>query len=123
MSPTGVISWTPGSGQADTTNNVAVRVYDDGIPPLSATNSFELIVTTGSPTPAPAIQSIVLSNGMVWLTWSAVSNRTYMLQKSDDILSTNWSDLPPAITATNGSATATDSATGDQRFYRVHLVP
>jgi hypothetical protein len=124
VAPNGLVTWTPTNEQGDSTNSVAVRVYDDGVPPLSATNTFELIVATAVPPQAPTIESIVVSNSVVLLTWSAVSNRNYMLQRSDDLSSTNWTDIPPAISATGTNAMATDSVTNvTQRFYRVHLVP
>ena len=41
---TGVITWTPALGQADTTNIVITVVTDNGVPSLSATNSFTIIV-------------------------------------------------------------------------------
>src|SRR5437667_152503 len=40
----GVITWTPTSVQASTTNTFTTRVVDDGSPPLSATNSFTATV-------------------------------------------------------------------------------
>jgi hypothetical protein len=42
---TGAISWTPGEAQGPSTNGVSVSVSDNGVPPLSVTNSFEVIVT------------------------------------------------------------------------------
>ena len=41
----GIIRWTPGSGQAPGTNLVMTVATDAGSPPLSATNSFTVIVS------------------------------------------------------------------------------
>jgi uncharacterized delta-60 repeat protein len=41
----GVFSWTPGRAQASITNFITVVVTDDGDPPLSATNSFSVLVS------------------------------------------------------------------------------
>jgi hypothetical protein len=40
----GVFSWTPTRNDARSTNRVTVRVTDNGIPPLSATQTFNIIV-------------------------------------------------------------------------------
>jgi hypothetical protein len=40
----GVVSWRPTEAQGPGTNRVVVRVTDDGIPTLSATNVFEVVV-------------------------------------------------------------------------------
>lgn len=45
VNPTnGIFSWTAPRGQARSTNNVTVRVTDNGLPPLSDTKSFNVIV-------------------------------------------------------------------------------
>src|SRR5205823_3710555 len=41
----GVITWTPGEAQGPSTNFFETVVTDDGVPPLSATNSFIVVVT------------------------------------------------------------------------------
>jgi len=50
-SGSGVITWTPTPAQANTTNVITTVVKDDGVPPLSATNIFIVIV---SPIPVPS---------------------------------------------------------------------
>src|SRR5437667_671423 len=41
---TGAISWTPTEGQGPSTNAVSVSVTDNGVPALSVTNTFQVIV-------------------------------------------------------------------------------
>ncbi len=41
----GVVTWTPTEAQGPSTNTVVTVVTDDGIPPLSATNAFDVVVT------------------------------------------------------------------------------
>src|SRR2546421_7439982 len=41
----GAISWTPSEAQGPSTNVVSVSVTDNGVPALSATNSFTVTVT------------------------------------------------------------------------------
>ena len=50
-SASGVISWTPTEGQGPSTNNVTTKVSDNGVPSLSATNSFLVVVTEANTAP------------------------------------------------------------------------
>src|SRR5205814_1839313 len=57
----GVISWTPSEVQGPSTNVVSVSVTDNGVPALSATNSFTVTVTEVNLAPVlsvPANQTI-----------------------------------------------------------------
>jgi hypothetical protein len=45
VSPSGALSFQPTEAQGPSTNRVMVRVRDDGIPALAATNAFTVIVT------------------------------------------------------------------------------
>ena len=120
----GLITWTPTQAQSPSVNTVTVRVFDNGSPSLSATNSFVLNVGAQTNAPAPVIQSVSVSNGVVTLTWSAVADRKYRLQSKDGTGSTNWNDVPPEVTATGPTASTTDtSGSQAQRLYRIYLVP
>ncbi len=46
---TGLFTWTPTTGQANTTNSFIVVVTDNGTPPLSASNSFSVTVLPAAP--------------------------------------------------------------------------
>jgi hypothetical protein len=41
---TGLLTWTPTEAQGPSTNTITVRVFDDGVPSLSSTNSFTVVV-------------------------------------------------------------------------------
>ncbi|MBX3734980.1 MAG: PQQ-binding-like beta-propeller repeat protein, partial [Verrucomicrobiae bacterium] len=50
VSPSGLVEWVPSSGHPRLTNEVVIRVTDDGEPPLSATTAFRVILlNTGAP--------------------------------------------------------------------------
>jgi hypothetical protein len=118
----GVITWTPTEAQRPSTNLFTTKVIDDGIAPLSATNTFTVIVA--APTPAPTIQSIVLSGEVSTITWIAVPGRNNRLQYKTNLEDTAWTDLSPDIAAIAATASSTDNIAGvDQRFYRVVLLP
>jgi VCBS repeat-containing protein len=124
ISSSGVITWIPTPLQAPSTNIFETVVTDDGLAPLSATNFFTVFVTTSEVTPAPTIESIVVTNGAATISWTSVIGHTYRLLYTGD-LDANWVPIPPDILATSSSTTATDSTESDSvtiRFYRVQLV-
>jgi sulfatase modifying factor 1 len=52
--------------------------------------------------------------------WSSVSGRTYQVQYSTNLVSTNWFDLGSSVMATNAASFMLDSTRGvSNRFYRV----
>ena len=123
ISSSGVINWTPSHEQAPSTNIFETVVTDNGVPPLSATNSFTVVVTATETISPPVIQSITVANGVATLSWTSVTGRTYRLLYNAD-LDTNWIAIPPDVTATNSSTSATDSVeSATTRFYRVQLLP
>lgn len=123
ISSHGVIAWTPTQAQASSTNIFETVVTDNGVPPLSATNSFTVFVTASESAPPPAIQFISVTNGIATISWTTVTGRTYRLLYNAD-LDTNWFAIPPDVLATNSSITATDAVESvTTRFYRVQLLP
>jgi hypothetical protein len=125
INPTnGVFSWTPDNSFVNTTNNITVVVTDYNpwavnSQHLSDSNSFTVVVV-----PPPALSTGTISNGVLTLTWSAISGQTYRVQYSTNLTETNWTDLTPDVTANDITATQTDSTLSDeQRFYRVMVLP
>jgi uncharacterized repeat protein (TIGR03803 family) len=71
----------------------------------------------------PLFRSIAKSNASIYLTWSAISGRTYQLQYSA-LVPNAWSNLGPQMTATNGTVAASDFVSKPSaRFYRVVMLP
>jgi mRNA-degrading endonuclease toxin of MazEF toxin-antitoxin module len=123
ISDRGVISWTPTHEQAPSTNIFETVATDNGVPSMSATNSFKVFVTATQTVSPPIIQSIAVADGVATISWSSITGRTYRLLYNLD-LSTNWIPIPPDITASNSSISATDSVQSvATRFYRVQLLP
>ncbi len=83
----------------------------------------DVIVRPLLPASQPSIGSILLTNGIVMITWSSIAGRTYRLQYTGDLNNPDWHDLPPDVVATGPTTTATNSLGGfAQSFYRVSLV-
>ena len=93
------------AGAVGDENVLTTVVTDDGVPPLSATNEFAVMVY-----PLPALESVVSTNGGFLLTWYAPSNYLFQVQWSDG-LPALWQTFtnPPYISYTpNGIVTATN---------------
>ena len=117
----GVISWVPSLVQSPSTNLFATVVMDDGVPGLSATNSFTVVVVT--PDAPPVILSLVSANDVATVTWTAISGRTYRLQYKDGGGATNWNDVVPDVMASGDTAFTTNAISGSaMRYFRVLLV-
>ena len=65
---TGIISWTPAQTQSPATNTILVSVTDNGTPPLSATNSFTVIVKEVNVAPSLPTVSTQIVNELTLLT-------------------------------------------------------
>ncbi len=117
-SASGILTWTPDATYVNTSSNITVRVTDNGIPNLSDSKSFLVNIV-----PRPLIQSIVVSNNIVTLTWSSIAGQTYRVRYASDLGSASWNDLLPDVQASGATASKTDSSAPlDQRFYRVEVV-
>jgi VCBS repeat-containing protein len=120
----GVITWTPTSDQIPSTTTFVTAARDDFAVPVSSTNSFHVTVLPAPDASVPIIQSLVVSNEIVTLTWSAISNRVYRVQFIQAFAGGVWTDLAPDVTATNSTASTTNAVSNiSQRFYRVLLLP
>lgn len=115
---TGLFNWTPDSSYANTTNGITVRVTDNGVPPLSDAQSFNVTVL-------PLVfQPVVLSNGILTISWGSISGVTYRVEYITNLAGTNWTALPPDVTATSDTSSTTDATQPDaQRFYRILVLP
>jgi pectate lyase len=115
----GVFSWRPLISQAGTTNLITEKVADNGTPILSATQSFNVIVSAPANPQTPAF---AFNNGQFSLTITGDAGPDYIVQASTNL--TDWAGV-----FTNPSPVLpfvwNDSAASDfsQRFYRIQLGP
>jgi hypothetical protein len=107
---TGVFTWTPGSGDAGTTNAITVAAEDNptnGGVPKSASSTFNIVVTADT--------LAAQSGDTVAVTWDSVAGTTYKVQSSNGGL---WTDVK-TVQAT-GTLTNVEVASGPE--YRVVIV-
>ncbi|MDB6112098.1 MAG: hypothetical protein JWR69_3848 [Pedosphaera sp.] len=115
----GLFAWRPAMAQAGTTNLLTIQVSDNGIPSLSATQSF--FVTVNRPV-RPGLTSASITNGQFELLISGDVGPDYTVQVSTNLL--NWTALwttnPPALPFMISDPGVSNYP---QRFYRVLLGP
>jgi hypothetical protein len=121
----GVLSWTPTTAQAPSTNRVTVRVTDNGTPPMSDQKSFSVVVN-----PLPFL-TIALAGTNVVLSWPTYATG-FVLQQATNLQPAGaWSDVTNAVTAEGGtnhvienltaSAAGSDCATARELWPRLGL--
>ena len=118
-STNGGFTWTPPAGYTPATNQISVRVTDDGSPPLSTTNTFKVVVLKvprfNPPSPP--------TNGIVMLAWASYPGKTYRLCYKDELGPGLWTNFPSDILATGTLATATNNLGATrQRFYQLQIL-
>jgi len=123
LNPTsGLFTWHPLTGQADSTNTITVAVTDNGLPTnLSATNTFKIVV---NPFTAPVLSpgATGFANGQFSLSVNGQVGPTYIIQTSSNLLgawttlyTTNPSTMPFNFTDTNAASA--------QEYYRILIGP
>ena len=119
INPTnGNFTWTPPTGVTPRTNQMSVRVVDNGSPPMSATNTFQVVVLA-----PPRFDRISRpTNGAVTLVWPTFSNLTYRVSYMDTLAPGTWTNLTPDIQATGPTASMTNNLGGSaRRFFRLSI--
>jgi O-glycosyl hydrolase len=117
LNATNITALTPASSSGSV--NVVVTNADGQSTTLS--NAFTYAATTET---LPVIQAVGQSGSSFTLTWSVQPAHSYQLQFKTDLNQANWNNLGSPVTATNTTATASDTIGLDpQRFYRVALLP
>ena len=113
----GLFAWTPTLAQEGTTNQITVRVSDNGSPALTDSKSFAVTVDVAAAVPAQ-LNAALLPNGDVFLIWTTTLGRRYVLERSADLIV--WQELV-ALNATGNELEHIDATTpgSPMRFYRV----
>jgi hypothetical protein len=116
---TGVFTWRPAIAQSPSTQTVAMVVSDNGVPTMSATQSFDVTVTQPV---RPSLNFASITNDQFMFMINGDTGPDYTIQFSTNLVS--W-----AIIATASSPTLpyfwvdSNSATSGLRFYRALLGP
>jgi subtilisin-like proprotein convertase family protein len=116
----GIITWTPGVGDASAAYKFATVVTDNSVPSHSATNAFTVFVL-----PAPSLQRAAITSTNVTLSWTAPTNDLFQVDWATSISPTViWSPFAATVVSTNGTFTLTDTnAPKVNKFYRLIWLP
>ena len=115
---TGEFTWATTAADAGTTNSVTITVTDDGTPALSDEKNFLIRVL-----PPPEFQTVTYSNGIITMTWSAISGGVYRVQSKSGTNGSTWQDISPDVIATGPAASKSDTPGAEAGFYRILVVP
>jgi len=110
--------WRPGVSDANSTNQITLKIANNAWPSLSTTQSFSVVV---NPLAAPGISNISAAGGQFSFNVSGQSGPDYAIETSTNLL--QWSN----VFSTNSPTlpfTWTSAVTNlPQRFYRIKLGP
>lgn len=118
MTANGLLTWT-NTAAGFSTNLVSVKVTDNSVPPLSATNSFNFLVV---PTP-PVLGAPSLTAGSHSFSFSfqTASNTTWRIQATTNLTAAaNWVPIATNTAGVSGFLQFTDLLATNflQRYYR-----
>jgi hypothetical protein len=115
----GLFTWTPSIGHVPTTNQVTVRVTDNGSTALNDFETFNIIIAG----PPRIISITVTPAGLVTVQWASFAGKTYRVEYKSDLSSGTWLQLGGNVLATGAVSSVTDNVGANtRRFYQVRLM-
>jgi hypothetical protein len=115
----GLFAWRPTIAQSPSTRTVAVVVSDNGVPPLTANQSFNVTVTQPA---SPVINAASITNGQLGFWINGDTGPDYTI-----LASTNLTSWNPIFTINSPSLPCywvdTNSVACPFRYYRIVLGP
>jgi regulation of enolase protein 1 (concanavalin A-like superfamily) len=110
--------WRPGVPDANSTNQITLKIANNAWPSLSATQSFSVVV---NPLSAPDISNISFAGGQFSFSVSGQSGPDYAVETSTNL--TQWSSVYIANSPTMPFIWVDTNSAAPQRFYRVKPGP
>jgi hypothetical protein len=109
----GHFAWTTASGDSGT-NRITIRVTDDGVPPLSASRTFDIIVEAGF------ALTVTWTEASLSIQFPSVAGQSYRLEWTGSLGGGGWTGVGGEITAV-GTSTSFELPlpSEPQSFYRV----
>jgi hypothetical protein len=116
----GIFSWATANAIVPSTNMVTVRVTDTGIPPLSDSKTFSVVISSPPQFTGVSPQT----NGQVQISFNTLPAQNYQVQFKDNLTDTNWTSLGGMISGLGSPTNFYDDISGHfQRFYRLLVSP
>ena len=112
---TGFFAWRPTSDQAPSTNDLTVRVTDNGTPPMSDVWSFQVIVLK-----LPRLVGVDLSGNQLRFSCATYPGKHYQIQYCDDLRTSAWGNLGNAVLASDTVLNLNQNVSApSHRFFRL----
>ncbi len=110
----GLFQWTPGSAQLPSASQITIKVADNGVPSLSDSKSFTVLVRL------PPVTARQTNPGKVALTFPTIIGRSYAIEYKDNLSAPTWGGAGTILAnSTNTSVILQSSFALPQRFYRI----
>src|SRR5205814_1743546 len=98
ISVDGVITWRPADSQVPSTSVFTTVVTDNGVPPLSATNSFTVFVLLRQPV---VVRFQAGAGNNLVLSWSSPSSN-WLLQETATLEAPDWTNSTNSVQILGG---------------------
>lgn len=126
LSPSNYVVTPTPVGAGFTPTNINVLVGTNAMNPsgsVTGINFFANPAMISSPTISFISTNHNLTNAVLLLQFTAMPQRTYRIQYSTNLNSTNWKNISTNLSTTNGffQFSQTNLATNSQRFYRTFI--
>jgi len=120
----GVVAWTPDLSLLGQTNIIITTVTDNGWPPMSAVNSFAVVVSTNT-IAAPVFNSIMMAANGVKFQWTAATNQQFQIRWTTNLAPADWHLFPDTNLSTTGNFVFMDTnmPLALMKFYQLILLP
>jgi hypothetical protein len=122
INQSGLFRWIVPTNQPPGDYPITLRAIDNGIPPRSGTRTFTITVRGPGVVvgvPPPIIHSVASPDGQLTFTIDTIPGRTYRVLYKDELSAPTWTQLDRDFVAANPTASITDRAMVDHRFYQV----
>ena len=114
ISGAGAFTWTPG---AIGTNNVTVRVTDNGVPSMSDSETITVEVLS-----APRFASSLRNGDNLELTWGTRAGKKYAVDYKDDLNTVPWTPLWTNTAVGNSLSFTNVTTNAPHGFFRIRTV-
>jgi hypothetical protein len=115
-STSGLFSWTPIT--APSTNLLSLIVSDNGIPSLSATQTFTVTVS-----PPPQLGNFSLNGGQFTFSWPTIAGQVFQVEYKDDLNAADWIPVGNPMVGAGGALIFTNQFSVPEGFYRLRIAP
>jgi len=117
-SSNGIFVWRPLIVQGGATNQFSIKVTDNGLPNLAATQSFRVVVNSAA---IPVLSKPILIQGQLQTLIYGDPGPDYIIQSSSNLV--QWTPLLNTNPAVLPFLFIEPGPTNPARFYRVRLAP